>query len=160
MYGMQQPGPYYVAPPQQGMNGCLKAFLIVAAVLVGLGILGSVLALVVFKDAVEDFNQRQVEARDDVTDVECGTDELGNMTAQVSVTNDTPGSSDYTITVAFETSDGDSQLATATAFVASLAPGQSTEVEANSFEDAPENFTCRAVDVFRISDDFREGDGG
>jgi hypothetical protein len=139
-------------PPSQGMSGCLKAFLIVGGVATVIGV-GSCVALTfAVNDAVDDVQRTRIEAQDDVTGVDCTTDSAGFMSATVSVTNDSPERSNYSIDVTFEGADG-SQLETAIAFVSALEPGQRTTAVASTVTDAPAGFTCRAVDVFRFSDE-------
>jgi hypothetical protein len=84
---------------------------------------------------------------DDATITECVTDAAG-MVARITVTNDSSKRSTYFIDATFESPTGD-QLATGTAIVDNLEPGQSTTTEAHSFTSAPAAFECRLVSVDR-----------
>lgn len=89
---------------------------------------------------------------DDVVISTCAADDLGQLSAKLTVTNNSSKASDYFIEVVFESSDGSTQLDSTFASVTNLAPGQRTESEAISFEDAPSgSFTCRVVDVMRTA---------
>ena len=145
-------------PRRSGGRGCLIALGAVAAVLV----LGVVVAAVLLAlgarrltDELDEIGRTRVEEARDVEVTECGTDDDGFMTATVDVTNQSSETSDYLINVSFdiEVGDGDEQLATASATVRSLAPGQQTEVEARSSEEAPGDveFDCRRGFVDRRS---------
>lgn len=88
----------------------------------------------------------------DVVISTCTTDDLGQLSATLTVTNNSSKASDYFIEVVFESADGSTQLDSTFASVTNLAPGQKTESEAISFEDAPSgSFTCRVVDVMRTA---------
>jgi hypothetical protein len=69
------------------------------------------------------------------------------------ITNHSSKASDYTVTVAFESPDGKTQLDTGNAVVAHLASGQSTSTDASSLNSSirGEQFTCKVVDVTRFS---------
>lgn len=156
----QQMGPpmAYGPPPKQGMNGCLKAFLIVLALSFVLGIAAVVVAVAFVDDAVddfaEDFAEGSADEQDDIDEVECGEDDFGNLHATVRVTNDSSERSNYIIEVAFV--DGNTQLETSVAFINAVEPGQRAEGDASTATDAPSDFECRAVGVQRFSD---ENDG-
>lgn len=146
-----------VGPPQStGMSGCLKVGLIVLAVLFVLGI-GSCVAIVFVADDVVDdiegdLNSEQRDEADDVAGVSCSTNEAGFMVAELRVTNDSSERSTYFIDVAFEAANGD-QIDTALASVSSLDPGQSTTVQAVTATQPDGDFTCRAAEVERFSDE-------
>lgn len=149
--GTAYPVGAYVPPASSGMSGCLKAFIIVAVLTVVLGGIGLVLAARAVDDAVDDFDGRDADEVDDVTDLACDTDIGGNLHATFTVENDSSDRSNYVITIAFEA--GDTQLDTGTAFVNGLEPGQRTEQQVVSATAAPAGFTCRVSDVERFSDE-------
>jgi hypothetical protein len=91
---------------------------------------------------------------DDVTLGECGPAEGTRfMRATVEVLNHSSESSNYIVTVAFESEDGGRQLTTTTAFVNGLGADQTTTAEANSFEEPPGGveFSCRIDRVERFA---------
>jgi hypothetical protein len=90
-------------------------------------------------------------AMKDVTVATCSADEAGDYSASLSVKNNSSGRSDYLISVAFESSDGKTQLDTTAALVNSLESGQSTTKDATSFKTASGAFTCRVTDVSRLA---------
>jgi hypothetical protein len=152
------PGPGGPPPPAPKSNkGCLWAAVIVG----GLLVFGAVAAFVVIAvfvnrvdDAVEDAIEGNPDELDDAELVACETDESGFMVATVRVTNDSPERSSYLIDVEFESADGDEQFSTAIATPSGIDPDQSTEVEANSFEEPLEDdFDCRIQGVNRFSDE-------
>jgi len=90
---------------------------------------------------------------DDVTLGECTTDPTLNLlTGTVEVTNDSSDTSDYNIEVVFQSADGATQFGTGTAFVSSLASGQTTTAEVATLDEAPaEPFECKLTSVFRTA---------
>jgi hypothetical protein len=150
--GYYAPGPLAPAPAQSGMSGCLKAFLIVLAVLVVLGVGSCVVLVVVAEDVGEDLIEEQGDEADDIQGVDCGTSSAGFMAAELEVTNDSSERSNYFIDVSFESSNGD-QIDTAFVNVSSLDPGQSTTIEATTLTEPTGDFTCRVVEVERFSDE-------
>lgn len=152
------PGGYPVpsAPrPSQGMHGCLIAFLVVLAVGAVLGI-GSCVVLVAAVDEASDdiatdLAESDADERDDVSEPRCSTDSVGDLQAEVDVTNDSSERSSYSIEVAFEAPSGD-QITTGLGGVSALEPGQSTVATVITVTDAPADFTCRVIDVQRLSD--------
>jgi hypothetical protein len=138
------------------MSGCLKVGLIVLAVLFVLGLGSCVVIAVVADDVVEEVGQDLVEEQadeaDDVSEPECDTNESGFMTATVEVDNDSSERSNYIIEITFEGPD-DTQLDTAVATLSALESGQSATAEASTATEAPDDFTCRVVEVERFSDE-------
>lgn len=90
---------------------------------------------------------------EDVKITKCAKDPTTEFpTATVSVTNNSSKASDYSITVAFESSDGKTQYDTGLAAVSNLAPGQSTSQDASSLKtDVPSGFTCKVASADRLS---------
>jgi hypothetical protein len=145
----------YGPPPQQGMNGCLKAFLIVLALTVVLGVVAVIVAATLVDDAVDDFAddfaEGDADEQDDIDSVECGEDDFGNLQATVTVTNDSSERSNYIIQVNFEDGDG-TQIASNTVLLDNVEPGQSASAEASTSIEPPDEVECRVVEVERFSD--------
>lgn len=88
----------------------------------------------------------------DVTISNCTTDSLlGTPEAMVSIFNHSSKPSDYTVTVAFNSVDGKTQVGTGTGTVQDLAPGQTTTAEALSLTSASSAFSCSIVSVDRTA---------
>lgn len=100
----------------------------------------------------EDIEQERAEALEDVSVKSCEADEIGDLTATLTVVNNSSERSNYMIEVTFEAPDG-SQLDTGLAVVNALEPGQRTEAEVVTATDAPAEFDCRVVEVDRFSDE-------
>ena len=171
-----QPLPTYGAPPQPqwtpppakkgGNKGCLIALAVVGVLLV-LGIVATVVVVVAVRDEVDDrvniddnggittfSDNDENPPADDVKVNECGPASGTNfMRATVDVRNHSSEPSNYLITVAFESKDGNRQLSTSTTGVNALGPDQTTNTEANSFQEAPggQEFTCRITHVERFA---------
>ena len=168
------PSPVYGTPPQPqwtpppakkgGNKGCLIALAVVGVVLV-LGVVATVVAVFALRDEVDDrieeddgitsfSDNDENPPADDVTVNECGPASGTNfMRATVDVLNHSSEPSNYFITVAFESEDGERQLSTSTTGVNALGPDQTTTAEANSFQEPPdsEEFTCRITRVERFA---------
>ena len=163
-FGAAGPPPMAAPPPMggtvasAGMNGCLKAALIVGAILAVLMTLFFV-AIFAFadnavdkaEDAVNDFEKQQAEALNEVEITGCEASATGTMAATVRVKNDSDERSDYVISVAFTSKGGDEQLATGSTSVSGLDSGQSANEEVDSFVQETESFDCEVSDVFRTS---------
>jgi len=136
------------------MSGCLKAFLIVLVITTVLGVIGTIVAVSLVDDAVDDIAETNAGELDDVQDVECDLDGVGDLHATVTVENDSSERSSYIIEVTFEDDNGD-QLDTSTAFINSVEPDQRAEGEAVTFTDPPAegDFDCRVVELERFSDE-------
>jgi len=160
------PAPQWTPPPAKkgGNKGCLIALAVVGVLLV-LGIVATVVVIAAVGDEVDDridedngipsfSDNDENPPADDVTVGECGLASGTNfMRATVDVLNHSSEPSNYFITVAFESDDGDRQLATSTTGVNALGPDQSTTAEANSFQESPggEELTCRITRVERFA---------
>jgi hypothetical protein len=160
------PVPQWGAPttPGKSNRGCLIALGIVGVVLV-LGIVATVIVIAAVGNEVEDrvdedggitnfSDNDENPPADDVSIGECGPAPTTSfMRATVDVLNHSSEPSNYIITVAFESEDGDRQLTTSTALVNGLGPDQTTSTEANSFQEAPsgEEFSCRISQVERFA---------
>lgn len=82
----------------------------------------------------------------------CAADtSTGWYKASLTVTNHTSKQSNYLITVAFESPDGETQYDTAPAAVQNLQPGQSAQTDATSAKDATAGFTCKVAEVTRLA---------
>lgn len=90
-------------------------------------------------------------AENDVAIAECTTDSLGSPEAQVKITNNSSKPSNYIINIAFESSDGATQIDTSMVAVNNLQPGQSATEKAVSFSDAPRDFVCKVAGVTRYA---------
>lgn len=159
------PVPQWGGPPaaKPSNRGCLIALGIVGG-LVLLGIVAVVVVVVAVGNEVEDrvddegittfSDNDENPPADDVSIAECGpAPTTGFMRATVDVQNHSSESSNYVITVAFESEDGDRQLTTSTAFVNGLGPDQTATSEANGFEEPPggQEFSCRLSQVERFA---------
>lgn len=73
--------------------------------------------------------------------------------AHMTVTNHSSKTSDYSITVAFDSPDGKTQLDTAGAFVQNLAAGQASNQDATSTKQElrGQQFTCKVAQVERTA---------
>lgn len=91
------------------------------------------------------------DASDDVELTACGPDEFGWGNAEVAITNTSSKRSDYFVTVAFESADGNEKFADAIAHSMNVEPGQRSTVEANSLTEVPGGATCRIVEVQRTA---------
>jgi len=167
LYQPQAPQPAYGQPPTvvvQHQSGCLRGGLIAAAVFAALSVIGIVGCVAVLDEAGEQADEAindasepgvdgEADEIDDVEIVRCETGEFGFMDATLDVTNNSSGASDYVIDVVFENRAGSRQFGTAVAIVNSLAPDQTTTVEAGSLEEAPAggNFTCTITGVSRFA---------
>lgn len=172
-YAAPPPAPGYAAPPpaKKGGNGCLKAFLIVFAIMAVLGIglfvfLGFVLDKAVDSVKSDIAAQEKVEKRtgisssplgfnaehppqDDVsTDFSCTTDSSGNMQASGQITNHSSKASSYTITVSFRKNGA--EVGTGGDLLSSVDAGASATWTANSLSSADGSFTCKITDVERF----------
>jgi hypothetical protein len=165
-YG-QPPTPQWTPPPAKkgGNKGCLIALAVVGVVLV-LGIVATVVVIAAVRDEVDDridvdedgvttfSGNDENPPADDVSVDECGPAEgTGFMRATVDVLNHSSEPSNYIITVAFESEDGDRQLTTSTALVNGLGADQTTTAETNSFQEPPNGveFSCRISQVERFA---------
>lgn len=92
------------------------------------------------------------KAAKDVAITACTADDLGYMDAKVTITNNSSKTSNYIVTIAFDSPDGKTQLATGTAIVNDLQSGQKSPQDANGLQDANgATFTCRISDVSRYA---------
>jgi hypothetical protein len=152
------PGGYapmgYAPMPKQGMNGCLKAFLIVLALSVVLLVAGGIAAAFLIDDAVDDFVDGDSEEANDVQDVECEVDGAGNLRATVTVRNDSSERSNYIIQVSWE-DDGGTELTSSAAFINGVQPGDRADGDAISGVAAPTDgdADCAVTGVQRFSDE-------
>lgn len=162
------PGQWQPQPPQKqkgrGLRGVLigvGACLVIAviAVIVSVFVVGSAVEEAVEEadlETTEDGVSTGLGSADATGDVEllgCGPDEdgLGWGTAQVQITNNSSERSNYAITVAFEVEDGATRLDTGLAFAEAIEPGQSTEVEAATTSEVPDDVECKFTQVERTA---------
>lgn len=87
----------------------------------------------------------------DVGSLECTRNQFGDLEATATVTNHSSERSNYVVTVAFESPDGKTQLASSGGFVQDLEPGQSAPLRVVTGTDAPAEFTCRLTEVERFA---------
>lgn len=90
----------------------------------------------------------------DVAITACADSENGFLgpEATLTITNNSSKTSNYIITIAFESPDGATQIDTGSAFVNNLGPGQSTTKTASSLQtDRGQEFVCRVADVSRFA---------
>jgi hypothetical protein len=88
---------------------------------------------------------------DDVEIAKCTSTEYGWPVAELKITNNSSKASTYMIDVAFESTDGSTQLDTSMATVNNLAPGQSALEEATSLKEVSGDFVCKVTDVTRFA---------
>ena len=144
----------YAPPASQGMNGCLKAFLIVLALLTVLGVIGAIVAVTLLDDAVDDFVDGDSDEANDVRDVDCDVDAAGNLRATITVENDSSERSNYILQVAWQDDDG-RELTSSAAFINAVQPGDQESGDSVTSEPAPSNgdFDCEVTGVQRFSDE-------
>lgn len=149
------PAPGFGPPvPSTGMNGCLKAFLIVLGVGFVLVVAGSVAAVYLGRDAVERITNGDPTIDDDVAVVACAPDASGRLHATLRVANNSAERSNYLIEVAFESSSGETVYRTESVSADSVGSGQSMTVEVATSTAAPgEPVRCRVADVVRFTDE-------
>jgi hypothetical protein len=94
-----------------------------------------------------------VDHAEDVTITACTADTTtGYLDAKVKVTNHSSKTSNYAITIAFESKDGSEQLDTGIVAVNNLAPGQSSDQDAVSLKSAPAGgYNCKLADLTRYA---------
>lgn len=86
----------------------------------------------------------------DVRVSDCGPDDTGHAHATVTFTNRFPEQSDYTVTVAFDSTEGDVQLGTGIATIDHLKHGQTGKSVAFApAATGSSDFTCRIADAGR-----------
>lgn len=96
-------------------------------------------------------------AEADVTISSCGlsSNEFLGPEAKLTVKNNSSKTSNYFITVAFESADGSQQIDTGIATVSNLAPGQTAEETASSLKRETRatagKFTCKVTKVSRFA---------
>jgi transcription elongation factor len=89
---------------------------------------------------------------EDVTISNCGNDDAGFAAAKVVVTNHSSKTSNYAITIAFESPDGATQIGTGLVAVENLAAGQaSAPQDASSLQTPTGVYTCKVADVTRYA---------
>ncbi|HEY5153231.1 MAG TPA: hypothetical protein VIJ47_00760, partial [Acidimicrobiales bacterium] len=160
------------APAKKGGNGCLKAFIIVAIVLVLLG--GGTIAVFAFfvdkavntvnadidaqakvekqtgiKSNPLGFNEKNPPQKDiSADDMTCTTNSSGNMEASGTVTNHSSKTSLYSITISFRRNG--TEVATGADFLPSVNAGQTGKWVANSGVEANGSFSCKIVEIDRL----------
>ena len=162
------------AGPPQGMNGCLKAFLIVFGILVVLGIAAFVVLGFVVKKGVDSVSndikaEQKVEnstgiksnplgfnskhpPQDDISasGMTCTTDSQGNMQASGTVTNHSSSTSTYTISISFRRNGA--EIASGSDLLPSVDAGQTATWTANSAVSGDGGpFTCKITEIDRFS---------
>ncbi len=168
------PATAYAGPPpaKKSGNGCLKAFLIVFAIAVVLGIGVVVAAGFLVKKGVDTVNsdakaEQKVEDRtgissnplffnakhpphDDVSSgsMQCTTDTSGNMQASGTITNHSSNASTYTISVSFR--QNGTEVGSGSDIVPSVSAGGTATWTANSVTTVDGSFSCRITDVERF----------
>ena len=160
------------APAKKSGNGCLKAFIIVAVLLVLLGA-GTVAVFAFFVDkAVNTVNsdiaaQEKVEKQTGIRsnplgfnaehppqkdisadDMSCTTDSSGDMKASGTLTNHSSKTSLYSITISFR--QNGNEIATGADFLPSVDAGETADWTALSSVEANGTFTCRIVEIDRL----------
>ena len=149
--GMAYPAGYAVAPPdKQGMSGCAKAAIVIAVLALLLGG-GCIAAVAIFRDDLEDsINDVRQNGREDTEITSCELDESGFMVAEVEITNNSSGRSQYVIIVEFS-GGGASTAQSAPLDAFGVDPGQTIVREARSTTSSTEELDCRILEAFRTS---------
>ena len=168
------PATAYVGPPpaKKGGNGCLKAFLIVFAIAVVLGIGVVVAAGFLVKKSVDTVTrdvkaEQKVEDRtgisslalgfnakhppqDDVSpgSMQCTTDSSGNMQASGTITNHSSNASTYTISVSFR--QNGAEVGNGSDVVPRVSADGTATWTVNSVTTADGSFSCKITDVERF----------
>ncbi len=176
-HGYQQQGGYPPPPPQQRKRGRKKIFLIGGGVFFLLiivvaaaggggggtsGTAGSVTAgappaagAPAAGGGAPAPAQAQAQAgpehADDVAITDCSADAAGWAGAKVTVTNHSSKSSNYVITITFESADGSTQIGTGLIAVNGLRPGQQSPQETSALKDAIPGYKCRVSDITRYA---------
>jgi len=89
---------------------------------------------------------------EDVTIAACANDDAGYAAAKVVVTNHSSKTSNYAITIAFESPDGKTQIGTGLVAVDNLAAGQSSSPQdAISMQTPSGIYTCKLADLTRFA---------
>lgn len=117
---------------------------IILAIIVGVCLVIFISCVASVGNAVKDV---QTGGDNDVTLSSCSGDGT-TITAQLSVTNSSQTTKQYSITVAF-LDDAGNQIDTGNAFVQDLAPGQSASPQALGLDDQ-KPASCRITDVSRF----------
>jgi hypothetical protein len=171
--GYAPPPPGVAGPPpaKKGGNGCLKAFLIVFAlmavvaigvfVLIGFGLnkaVDSVNRDIKAQEKVEQrtgiksnplgFNAKNPPQDDVVGGCEATTDSSGNMHGEGRVTNHSSKTSSYSITVSFL--QNGSEVGSGGDVLPSVAAGADATWTASSFTPADGSFTCKITEIDRF----------
>lgn len=93
-----------------------------------------------------------VSHAEDVKIAKCDADDLGFADSQVVLTNHSSKSSDYIVSIAYETPDGKTQIGTGNVIVNNLGPNQSSsQQDADSLQKATGPYTCRVASVTRVA---------
>lgn len=89
---------------------------------------------------------------EDVTITSCAPDATTHYyAAMVTITNHSSKTSNYSITIAFDSPDGATQYDTGLVAADNLGPGQSKMDSATSLKDAAGPYTCKLADVTRYA---------
>lgn len=146
-------GAFPVSQVKSGMSGCLKAFLIVLAIVVVLGLGSCVLLVSRADDIVDEFGPLNGDEARDAGPIDCRrSDATGNVTATFDLTNRSSETSNYIIAIEF-TGSGD-QTDTVPVSVDQLDPGETAQQTATSFTNFTGDVDCRLIAFQRISSDF------
>lgn len=136
--------------PKQGMNGCLKAFIIGSVVMFALSCIVVVGLVFVGKKAAEDIDKTfGVAAAGDYelkTDT-CNVDDFNNPQAMGTITNKTNHKQAFEIKIDF-VSDANVKVSNGLTFSGSLDPGQTGNWRIPTFDDAGNSpITCKVTEV-------------
>ena len=97
-------------------------------------------------------NTSAIAHSEDVAINKCYLDDIGYMTADVTITNHSSKSSNYFVTIAFESLDAKTQLATGIASADSVDSGQAAKDSASSLKDGTAGqFKCVLKTVDRLA---------
>lgn len=148
----QQPAQFQpVNPGAKSGNGCLKAFLIISAISVVLGIIIVVVAVFLVADAVDEIAGTADPADYEITLDECSVSEFGTLEASGTITNKDSSSHGFLINVDFTEEGSTVSVGTGSMFVNSLSNGQSAAWDATGFasgEPAAVNCSIKSVEYW------------
>lgn len=160
--GTWQAQPAGAWPPQaqpvvvkQG-PGCMKIGLIVAGVLVLFGLLGVGCLAFAGNEVAKEIDRSMGTASEDdydLTGPECSVDELLGPKAEGRITNTSDEAQGFQIEVRFLAEDG-SLISEDSAFTDTIDPGQATDWQVTTLEEATGPVTCELSEVsYSIFDD-------
>lgn len=87
----------------------------------------------------------------DITISGCVTSDFGSPEAHLTIKNNSSKTSNYIITIAFDSPDGGTQYDTGLAAVDNLTPGQTSQTDATAFKQVSTKFVCKIASATRYA---------